>query len=143
MSCGDDGHILLADNVAESLRHLSWWSGKIHQVGECQVKDGWVRVWSLVDGPIGNPGVPKKARRNIRRRRIMLALDAAVLVIAISTAASGGAFWLMRKGTDSHPAADPPSIAVLRFKDESPEHNQAFRGSWRRLGSLDDVTCVL
>ena len=56
----------------------------------------------------------------------MLALDAAVLVIAMSTAAAGGAFWLMRKGTDSHPAADPPSIAVLRFKDESPEHNQAY-----------------
>ena len=34
MSCGGDGHILLSDTAAESLRHLSEWRDKIHEVGE-------------------------------------------------------------------------------------------------------------
>lgn len=126
MSCGDDGHILLADNVADSLRHLSWWSGKIHPIGECQVKDGWVRVWNLIDGAIGNPEVPKKARKRIRRRRWMIAADIAALVLVLSTAAAGGAFWLMRRGGDSSPRTGSPSIAVLRFTDATEQHNMAY-----------------
>jgi class 3 adenylate cyclase len=67
MSCGDEGHILFSDHAADALRHLSAWRDKIHEVGECQTKDGWIRVWNLVDGPIGNPAVPRKSRRHARR----------------------------------------------------------------------------
>jgi hypothetical protein len=68
MSCGDEGHILLSDNVAELLRHLSGWRDKIQKIGSCQIKDGWINVWSLVDGPVGNGALPKKSRHRFDQR---------------------------------------------------------------------------
>lgn len=145
MSCGDAGHILLADNVAETLRHLSWWAGKIHPVGECQVKDGWVRVWSFTDGGIGNPELPRKAKRTLRRRRMIIALDVAAVVLAISTAAAAGTFWLVRKGVGFHIGQDSPSVAVLRFQDQSPEKNHEYLAEgltdelWSELAKIPEL----
>src|SRR6202795_1805330 len=68
MSCGDEGHILLSENVAESLRNLSMWRDKIQPVGDGRVKEGWMRVWNLVDSAIGNPALPKKSKRYAQRR---------------------------------------------------------------------------
>jgi class 3 adenylate cyclase len=90
MSCGGAGHILLSDNVGELLRHLGKWSDKIQEVGECQVKDGWIRVWNLVDGPIGNASPPKTFKRHIRFKPIfalMLVLMAALFSVAFAAVA--------------------------------------------------------
>jgi TolB-like protein/class 3 adenylate cyclase/Tfp pilus assembly protein PilF len=122
MSCGEDGHILLSGNVAESLRHLSNWRDKIHEIGQCQVKDGWTHVWSLVDGAAGNPAVPKRSKRRVRRRRQMIA--AGVAVLALTVAAS--AFWLGRLQLSPELSMDQASTAVLPFADISPEKNQEY-----------------
>jgi len=125
MSCGGDGHILLSDTAAESLRHLSEWRDKIHEVGECQIKDGWIRVWNLVDGPIGNPELPKKSRKYIRRRRLMLETGLTALALLL-VAAVAGAFLLGRVTHSAMPGVDEPSIAVMPFEDKSLEKNQAY-----------------
>ncbi|HEV2687039.1 MAG TPA: adenylate/guanylate cyclase domain-containing protein, partial [Bryobacteraceae bacterium] len=122
MSAGGDGHILVSETVAASLKQLGNWRGKIHEIGECQVKDGWIRVWNLVDGPIGNAATPKKAKALIMRRRWMLAGAFAALVLIVAAAAGSGALWFERTG--SKPPEDQASIAVIPFTDMSPQKNQ-------------------
>lgn len=124
MSCGEAGHILVSDQAAESLRHLSAWVGKIHEFGECQVKDGWLRVWNLVDGPIGNPALPKKSKRYLLRRRRFVFAAEALLVFAVAAALVFA--FRMGRAKNSVPAEDVASIAVLPFSDLSPEKNQEY-----------------
>ena len=124
MSCGDEGHILLSDNVAESLRNLSEWHDKIHEVGECKAKDGWMRVWSLIADSIGNSDLPHKSKRHFRRKRMLLLLAGLALVLSIAAAITG-AFWLGR-GSSGRESFDKSSIAVLPFADLSAEKNQEY-----------------
>src|SRR3954452_7079423 len=43
MDCGDAGHILVSQRVAEDLIAYRHWSQQLHSLGECEVKHG-VRV---------------------------------------------------------------------------------------------------
>jgi TolB-like protein/class 3 adenylate cyclase/Tfp pilus assembly protein PilF len=123
MSCGEAGHILLSESAAEPLSHLTRWLDNIQDVGECQVKDGWLRVWNFVDGPIGNVKLPKKSKRYVHRRRLLLATGATVALIA---AALAGAFGIGSGPRRSPAVQDTPSIAVLPLTDMSPEKNQEY-----------------
>src|SRR6201988_5256653 len=40
MDCGDAGHILLSQHVADDLEHYSHWQPLLHSLGECEVKHG-------------------------------------------------------------------------------------------------------
>src|ERR1043166_4221947 len=40
MDCGDAGHILLSQHVAEDLEHYPRWKPYLHELGECEVKHG-------------------------------------------------------------------------------------------------------
>jgi len=120
MSCGGDEHILLSDSVAQSLRQLSVWRDKIHDIGECQVKDGWVHVWNLFDGSIGNPAPSKKSRRYIQRRRLIIGSGAALALLFLLAAVVAGFSWFERMGKGD------VSIAVLPFRDVSPEKGQEY-----------------
>jgi class 3 adenylate cyclase len=40
MDCGDAGHILLSQSVADTLLQLSEWRGAVQDLGECEVKHG-------------------------------------------------------------------------------------------------------
>ena len=125
MSCGTAGHILLSDHAAGPLRHLSAWRDKIQDIGDCQVKDGWVCVWNLVDGPIGNPAFPRKSRRYVKRRRLAVGTGVAVLALAIAGAVTG-AFSIGRGARNSQPDQGEESIAVLPFSDLSSARNQEY-----------------
>jgi predicted aspartyl protease len=87
MDCGDAGHILLSKSVAEDLGQLSRWTGKLHDLGEAEVKHGVrVHIFNLYDDEIGNSAVPSKLRLPKTRRRWVVpaaALAVAVLVVAI------------------------------------------------------------
>jgi TolB-like protein/Tfp pilus assembly protein PilF len=123
MSCGGAGHILLSESAAEPLSNLTRWRNNIKDVGECQVKDGWVRVWNFVDGPIGNLTLPRKSKRYVRRRRLLIAAGATVALMA---AALAGAFGIGSGMRRTPPIQDTPSIAVLPLIDMSPEKNQEY-----------------
>jgi TolB-like protein/class 3 adenylate cyclase/Tfp pilus assembly protein PilF len=139
MSCGAAGHILLSEHAAESLRHLSAWRDKIQNIGECRVKDGWIKVSNLVDGPVGNPAFPEKSRRYAQRRRNMIAAGVTALALAV-IASLAGAFWL-GKGVRSAPLEEQ-SIAVLPFIDMSPEKNQEYFADGLAEELLDALTKV-
>src|SRR5437867_6546989 len=64
MDCGDGGHILLSQRVAEDLGQYRQWQPQLHDLGEVEVKHGVrVRVFNLYSKELGNPGVPEKLRQ--------------------------------------------------------------------------------
>ncbi|MGH8092442.1 MAG: adenylate/guanylate cyclase domain-containing protein [Chthoniobacterales bacterium] len=63
MDCGDAGHILVSQRVAEDLSAYRHWSQQLHSLGECEVKHGIrVGIFNLCDKELGNPEVPEKLR---------------------------------------------------------------------------------
>src|SRR6202166_372136 len=56
MDCGDAGHILLSQHVADDLEQYPRWRSHLHDLGECEVKHG-VRVHAVnfYTGEVGNP----------------------------------------------------------------------------------------
>src|SRR6266481_2473089 len=64
MDCGDAGHILLSQHVADDLEQYPRWRSCLHDLGECEVKHG-VRVHAvnLYTDELGNAEVPDKFKR--------------------------------------------------------------------------------
>jgi hypothetical protein len=64
MDCGDAGHILLSQHVADDLEQYPQWRSHLHDLGECEVKHG-VRVHpvNFYTDDVGNPAVPEKFKR--------------------------------------------------------------------------------
>ena len=150
MDCGDAGHILLSRHVAEDLEHLGHWHGRLHDLGECEVKHGaHVSAVNLYTEELGNPEVPAKFRQarhkaaasgmGLETKRSaqwwpLFAGPAILLLLAV-----GAFFWWHR--SPSKPAAvvessgptiaslagvPEKSIAVLPFENLSRDPDNAF-----------------
>ena len=64
MDCGDAGHILLSQRVADDLAQYRQWSSRLHDLGECEVKHGVrLHVLNLYTEELGNPAVPEKFKK--------------------------------------------------------------------------------
>src|SRR5712672_1770338 len=63
MDCGDAGHILLSQHVADDLEQYPRWRPYLHDLGTFEVKHGVrVNVANLYTEELGNPEVPEKFR---------------------------------------------------------------------------------
>ncbi len=63
MDCGDAGHILLSQRVADDLAQYRQWAPRLHDLGECEVKHGVrLHLVNLYAEEIGNPALPEKLR---------------------------------------------------------------------------------
>src|SRR5438045_1187529 len=61
MDCGDAGHILLSQRVADDLEQYPCWRSLLHDLGDCEVKHGArVHIVNLHNGDFGNPAPPAK-----------------------------------------------------------------------------------
>jgi serine/threonine protein kinase/tetratricopeptide (TPR) repeat protein len=61
MDCGDAGHILVSDAVANVLGQLSGWKNSLKDLGEAEVKHGVrVHLFNLFSEDAGNPELPEK-----------------------------------------------------------------------------------
>src|SRR6266550_1427540 len=61
MDCGDAGHILLSQHVADDLEQYPRWRSLLHDLGECEVKHGVrIGVVNLSGDGVGNAAAPKK-----------------------------------------------------------------------------------
>lgn len=88
MDCGDAGHILLSQSMADMLRQLGNWNNLLHDLGECAVKHGVkVRVYSLYSAEFGNAAMPSKIRAQkssgAMRNALIQFLPPIVLMLAI------------------------------------------------------------
>src|SRR4029077_19504342 len=123
MDCGDAGHILLSQHVADDLEHYPRWQPYLHSLGECEVKHG-VRldVINLYSDEFGNPKLPSKLQsaRTHRAHVRWVEVGAGLLLLALII---GGVFYFARPPTI---AADNNSIAVLPFVNMSDDKEQGY-----------------
>src|SRR5438270_70658 len=117
MDCGDAGHILLSQHVADDLVQYRQWAPRLRDLGECEVKHGVrLHLVNLYAEPLGNAAVPQKfqqaklkpaaekpARRSVR-------WIAALVFVAIL--AAGAAYYFTAHRSKSV-AIPEKSIAVL------------------------------
>ena len=79
MDCGDTGHILLSQRVAEDLQQYSRWRPDLHDLGEVEVKHGErVHDFNFYTDDAGNSDLPKKlAKPNHRATTVPATTKAA------------------------------------------------------------------
>jgi len=71
MNCGDAGHILLSQRVADDLVQYTRWRSQLHELGEVELKHGVrVSVFNLYTDQVGNPEVPQKLRQAAGKKPI-------------------------------------------------------------------------
>src|SRR5256885_15394791 len=117
MDCGDAGHILLSQHVADDLVHSRQWASRLRDLGECEVKHGIrLHLVNLYAEPLGNAAVPQKFQQAKpkpaameKQARRSVGLIAALVLLAILAASAAYYFTTHRsKGV----AIPEKSIAV-------------------------------
>src|SRR6266542_4550617 len=168
MDCGDAGHILLSQRIAEDLKHYRQWQPQLHDLGECEVKHGVrIHMFNLYTGDLGNPELPEKFKLGRDRKRLLpsisksaarlaksrWALSAAALMM-VSALAIGIAFLLPRPRDGSAsasisksspiPAPEVPekSIAVLPFENRSDDKQNAYFADGVQSEILTDLATI-
>jgi TolB-like protein len=146
MDCGDAGHILLSQRVADDLNQYAEWQPSLHELGEFEVKHGVkIGIVNFCSEGVGNFEVPEKLRRltklraaGLRRRRIAWAFAALVLIGAL-----GLGFWFqgrrVPRTVSFAPDISEKSIAVLPLENLSEDKENAFFAD----GIQDDVLTSL
>ena len=132
MDCGEGGHILLSNRVADDLGQLARWSEYLHDLGTAEVKHNLVvHVFNLYGDDFGNPEIPLKLRKTEKRRLlknlpIIVAPIAALVVIATIFL-----YWYRLQ-----PASSPPSNSNVIAKDPittGPERSLTYWLSYMKM----------
>jgi hypothetical protein len=64
MDCGDQGHILVSEFVADLLQQIGHWNEALHDLGEIELNQGArLHLFNFWNAEAGNPEVPKKLFR--------------------------------------------------------------------------------
>jgi len=122
MDCGDAGHILLSQHVAEDLEHYPRWRSLLHDLGECEVKHGVrVGVTNLYSGEVGNPTLPSKLQA-VKKHRARVRWAQVAVGLVVLGAIVAGIFLFSHRS----PAAIDKSIAVLPFENLSEEKQNEY-----------------
>jgi len=126
MDCGDAGHILLSQHVADDLVQYRQWAPRLRDLGECEVKHGVrLHLVNLFAEPLGNAALPQKLQpatpkpvpeKPARRRNVgWIATLAALALIAAGTAY----YFASHRGATTSAAVAEKSIAVLPLVNSS------------------------
>src|SRR6266513_1827495 len=108
MDCGDSGHILISQRVAEDLQQYGRWRKCLHDLGEVEVKHGTrIHVFNLYADGAGNPDLPDKLR--------LKAAEPAEPTPALA-----------RPARKAGPAREGVSICVLPFSNMSGDAEQEY-----------------
>src|SRR5438874_7773240 len=137
MECGDAGHILLSQRIADDLDHYGRWRSRLHDLGECEAKHGArIHVFNFYTDELGNPELPKKFTESTKRPVTLrwALIGAAALIIALLALA----FLIFQpkqrsttSGSTSNSAASvaavpEKSIAVMPFENRSEDKANAY-----------------
>ncbi len=144
MDCGDAGHILVSQHVADDLRQYRQWAPRLHDLGETEVKHGVrLHLFNLSTKELGNGDVPEKFRRAKETPAVpspettargSRALTAALIILGVITAAAAFYFVSHRRATKSSaavsataaPGVPEKSIAVLPFENLSSDKENGY-----------------
>ncbi len=117
MDCGDAGHILVSQHVADDLVQYRQWAPRLRDLGECEVKHGVrLHLVNLYAEPLGNAALPQKFKQTKPTsapekpaRRSNVGWIAALALVAIL--AAGAAYYFTQRPKPA--AISEKSIAVL------------------------------
>jgi TolB-like protein/class 3 adenylate cyclase len=130
MDCGDAGHILISQRVAEDIGEFREWRPHLDDIGECAVKhEVRVHLFNLRGADFGNPALPPKvaqarlAASKLRRSRFWWR---AVVTLILVTVVFGGWFWSARPKSRGPNAVPDKSIAVLPFENFSDDKANGY-----------------
>ena len=143
MDCGDAGHILLSQHVADDLAQYRHWQPYLHDLGECETKHGLrLHIVNFHKDSLGNPALPQKLKCKEKWRETfgMIKPDSAVrwprlvgLVVLIFTGIAIAIglslpFWRgpPAKHRESLSSIPEKSIAVLPFENRSEEKTNSY-----------------
>src|SRR3989440_2378017 len=119
MDCGDAGHILLSQHVADDLVPSRQWASRLRDLGECEVKHGVrLHLVNLYAEPLGNAAIPQKfqqakpkpAAMEKQARRSVGWIAALVLIAILVTS---GVYYFTHRTATKGVAIPEKSIAVL------------------------------
>ena len=127
MDCGDAGHILLSQHVADDLIQYRQWAPRLRDLGECEVKHGVrLHLVNLYAEPLGNPEPPEKLKSvavsAAKARGRVPANKVAVIagLAAVALIAAGAAYYFAsHRGAITSSAVPEKSIAVLPLVNSS------------------------
>ena len=126
MDCGDAGHILLSQRVAEDLDQYDLWRPLLHDLGTCEVKHGVrVGVVNLYGDEFGNLQLPKKFQ-TLKKHRARLRWGGLATALLLLGAIVAAFVIVSRKPTSSTSTITDKSIAVLPLTNLSEEKENAF-----------------
>ena len=125
MDCGDAGHILLSQHVAEDLAEYERWRPFLHDIGECEVKHGVrVSVTNLYADEVGNPKLPSKLQA-VKKHHAHVRWAAVAIGLLVVAALAAVVLSFLRKGpARSLATAVEKSIAVLPFENLSDDKGE-------------------
>jgi TolB-like protein/Tfp pilus assembly protein PilF len=142
MDCGDAGHILLSQHVADDLVQYRQWAPRLRDLGECEVKHGVrLHLVNLYAEPLGNPEVPEKFRQiaapasmpsPVVKPKRMPWHEVVVVAVLLALVIGAGVFFFRQRATSSAPTprvapvVPEKSIAVLPFENRSEDKANAY-----------------
>src|SRR5213596_2712939 len=126
MDCGDAGHILLSQHVADDLEQYPRWRPYLRDLGTFEVKHGVrVNVANLYSEEIGNPQLPSKLQA-VKKHRARVRWAGIAALLLVLAAIIGGALFFLRRPMPSASAIIEKSIAVLPFENLSSDKENAY-----------------
>jgi TolB-like protein/class 3 adenylate cyclase/Tfp pilus assembly protein PilF len=141
MDCGDAGHILLSQHVADDLEQYGRWRPHLHDLGECEAKHGArVHVFNFYTDELGNRELPEKFRqvapsgsaKKSTSLKWVLIIGAGVLITAVSLSVFDRFRTIRLKSASAQAERGPSlpipekSIGILPFKNLSDEKENAY-----------------
>ncbi len=130
MDCGDAGHILVSQHVADDLMQYRQWAPRLRDLGDCEVKHGVrLHLVNLYAEPLGNPEPPEKlksvaasvpwakASAPVPAKRMPWHEVIVIAVLLVVLIGAGVSFF--RKRATPHTSATPASAATPAIPEKS------------------------
>src|SRR5215212_4162438 len=134
MDCGDAGHILLSQHVADDLIQYRQWAPRLRDLGECEVKHGVrLHLVNLYAEPLGNPDPPEKFRpiaapaatpEPLVKPNRMPWHEIVIGILLLAALIGGAMLWLHRVGSGGN--ISEKTVAVLPFENLSSDKENAY-----------------
>jgi TolB-like protein/Tfp pilus assembly protein PilF len=142
MDCGDAGHILLSQHVADDLEQYPRWRPLLRSLGECEVKHGFrLGVVNFVDNGIGNAQLPKKFQ-SIKKHRAQLRWAAAFTALLIVAGTIAAFFVVSQRAMHWALTVPEKSIAVLPFTNMSEDKSNSYFADGVQDEILEDLAKI-